>query len=436
VITAPSCVTSSGGTASVLNPSSALSYHWTIQGGTITTSTIGTTVSFEPSGSGPVTLTVAAQNACQAQTSTSKSITVGCGGSPPTAPSIQTQSQLCGNSGGSAYVAAQSGVTHTWSVTGASSVVDLTDNITFIAGASGSVSITVTATNAYGSAQSSTSIPIQAVATATLTAMPDKIVRGASTQLKVTLTGSGPWGLVWDDGRSDTVYASPFYRTVTPTISTTYGLASITSQSCSGTLPPAVLVDVALPATTVVKAETQAPEGTIKITWNPVPGATSYDIRRFTVWNGTSALTSTTATQLVQTVAPTSTPVTYIYTVQAKGGGLSSSAATSDYTTVGATLWSQTVLAGSIIRAADVQELRRAIDAFRFAYGLPKLYTATPAPSGFVAAAQFLDLIAKFNEARITQPAMGDFVYVNVPPPAFKGVILAAHIQQLRAALD
>ncbi len=87
----------------------------------------------------------------------------------------------------------------------------------------------------------------------------------------------------------------------------------------------------------------------------------------------------------------------------------------------------------------DIVELRRCIDALRSAAGLSQIWAGASAPSGNVAANDFLSLQPALNAA--TQAfGYGPFAYSGVPAPASCVTspcvpILSEHVQQLRDTL-
>ncbi|MGN6184318.1 MAG: hypothetical protein ACTHQM_11760, partial [Thermoanaerobaculia bacterium] len=253
-ITAPSCVDTSG-TASVAAVS-GITHSWSIQGGTFISGSTGEVVTFQPNGTGAITLTVTATNACN--TTATKSVTVSSSCGAPSASTISGPTTICGRSYGTASVSPRSGITHTWSITGgAITSLSTGESVTFRVDAIGTAVLTVTATNSSGSTASSIQIPIVPTPTATLevrTSLP--ILRGAGAQLKVVLEGAGPWDLVWSDGLEETVSVSPHYRTVSPTTTTMYDLTSVTSPSfeCAFLVLGSAQVTVVLPAPAWVKA--------------------------------------------------------------------------------------------------------------------------------------------------------------------------------------
>ena len=144
------------------------------------------------------------------------------------------------------------------------------------------------------------------------------------------------------------------------------------------------------------------------------------------------------ATTYTDALPATAAPVTYVYYVLAVDPGSPgerSLRGAFDHATGGTTLWAQTIVQYvSLVRGGDIQELRRAVDAFRVAAGLPPSFSGSTTPTGPISAANLSALITAFNQARAGK--YPPFAYTGVPPPAPGGWILREHIQQLRDALQ
>ncbi len=71
-----------------------------------------------------------------------------------------------------------------------------------------------------------------------------------TAQLKVDLTGIGPWNLVYSNGISNfnvTANSTPFFIPVSPTTTTSYNLVSVTSAFCAGTVSGSATVTILPP---------------------------------------------------------------------------------------------------------------------------------------------------------------------------------------------
>jgi hypothetical protein len=199
-----------------------------------------------------------------------------------------------------------------------------------------------------------------------------------------------------------------------------------------------VTITVVPPPIPWVSATTQS-NRIVQLIWPVVPNATAYRIERTTSVGGAAQWSldvpgNTAAYE--DTVPLSANPVTYIYYVRVKEDqyGEWSERGGYDYATAATTLWSQSsVVPGTMARGADVQELRKAIDAFRVAFGKPATFSSSTTPTGVITAANLTALVSALNGGR--SGTYLDFAYVGVPAPAPGGMVLAAHIQQLRDAL-
>ncbi len=152
-----------------------------------------------------------------------------CAGNPVT---------LTGTIGGSATSA-------TWSTSGDGTFDDASLlNAEYTPGtgdiAAGTVKLTLTTNDPAGvcpAVIADVVITITDAPTATLSG-DNTICQGESTDLTITLTGVGPWDIVYSDGVTnfniDDILTSPHVFTVTPGTTTTYNLVSV-SDSCSPT---------------------------------------------------------------------------------------------------------------------------------------------------------------------------------------------------------
>jgi hypothetical protein len=87
-----------------------------------------------------------------------------------------------------------------------------------------------------------------------------------------------------------------------------------------------------------------------------------------------------------------------------------------------------------LIQAQHVVELRRGIDALRKLVNLPEVFVSQPAPSGWVLATYFTDLLTPLDQAR-GPFGYGAFVYSGVERPRPGLIIKAAYVTQLREVL-
>ncbi|HEX2833528.1 MAG TPA: hypothetical protein VHW00_10960 [Thermoanaerobaculia bacterium] len=433
-ITAPSCVTSTG-TATV-PARTGISHTWSIQGGTLISGTTGETVTFQGNGASSIVLTVTATDSCGMSTASSVSVPYGCEG--PTPSTINAPSSVCGLTSATASVTPRSGITHTWSIqNGAITSGKTGDTITFKGNNIGIVTLSVIAMNNNGSTSSNAQVSINTSPVAAVSGT-TRIVRGQTTDIRVDLTpGTGPWNLTWEDGTQTPVTQTPAFWSVAPTQTTIYGLTSATAAGspCSCVLHGSAQIIVVPPAPPWVKAE-RLPSGQIRVTWGAVSGVTSYQVARARIYDGIAENTQIVSAQiLTENVSASATPVTYVYRVRARDSSGLLSDITMDYTTAATTLWANTAASDTPIRGQDIQELRAAVDAFRFAYRRSPLFSGSLAPSGWITANNVTALVNGFNEARgLLLPPFG--YSPETPPVAPGSAVSSKHILQLRTALD
>jgi YD repeat-containing protein len=351
-------------------------------------------------------------------------------------PNAYAPVSVCPNStSNQAFVANSDDSHYHWSIVGGQITAGAdTSDVTFNAGASGSVTLTVTITNNCGSGTFQlSSVPITAAATATVTGS-TTIAPGQSATLSASLTGTAPWTLYWSDGFSQTVNASPATHTVTQSTTTTYTVTSVSDAGgCGGTASGSATVTVQSPINPPSSiTATAASLTSVQVSWSPVTGATSYDVYRdgFFVANST-------ATALLDNGVTSSTA--YLYTVRSRNSTTQSSDSPVD-------------LAVTIIftndpqlkiRAVDITSLRAAVNAVRARSGLGA-YNFTDPDSTLanhsVKGVHIQELRSMLNDAR-SRLALGawSFTDPNVDPAMNGGLhykIKWVHITDLRGGVQ
>lgn len=227
-------------------------------------------------------------------------------------------------------------------------------------------------------------------------------------------------------------YATYGSYTVILTVTDSVGQTAVTSQT----------IDVHAPPTTPGSfSATAASTTTVTLTWQASSGSAAIDhyaVQRQTSLNGAwSPEITTTQTSFTDTGLAAAT--TYRYRVKAVDTLGSSSAYALDYAT--------TVIFGaplqryvSVIAAADVRDLRAAVDAWRRFAGASTVYSANLTPAGVIKAANFITdtssdplpgVVTALNEAR-TALGLAAFAYSGVPAPARGNFVYVEHVQQLR----
>ncbi|HJV91535.1 MAG TPA: kelch repeat-containing protein, partial [Holophagaceae bacterium] len=169
-LTSPSCVTTgaTGLTASVPSQS-GVTYAWTINGGTLTSATNGSTVTFSAGNPGTLVLTCQVTNSIGTAVTGTQSLSV----IPAPLADIQVASSATtGTAGLTAFIPAQAGATYVWTVNGGTLTGGGTTNqVTYTAGATGTLTLQCTVTNAAGtSVVGSATQAIVSTATVTISA--------------------------------------------------------------------------------------------------------------------------------------------------------------------------------------------------------------------------------------------------------------------------
>jgi YD repeat-containing protein len=354
---------------------------------------------------------------------------------PIPAPAITAPDAVCGGATASASVTPVEGVTFNWAISGGTPASANGAGVSFTAGASGSVTLTATARSACGATASATkTVSITPPPAATLTTGPATILRGQAVPLSVTLTGPKPRQIVWSDGITESnIELDHWTRTVTPARTTSYSITSVTAGSCPGTFSGVTTVTVVPPPPAWVSAFTQQ-NRTIDVTWASVPDVDFYQVERRLQRDATGTIvTSIASTVFTDTVPESAQPVGYVYAVRAVAASTPSSYCPPDVAAGASVLYQQPQIAPrvTIVRAADLAELRGVVDALRHALHLtPGSYS----PGAVIHASDFTAIIAALDAVR---GALGlpPFAYVGVPPPAAGGLVRAAHVEQLREAL-
>lgn len=224
--------TSAADAAFVVSPTTTTTYYLRAEGASLCSTTGGSSV------------TVTVNNPSVAPTSATASATTICSATNITL----TQSGGSLGTGASWKWYSDAGFTTLVGTSSASNgsvtVNSVNATTTFYVRAEGtSAPCTTTPTSA-----ASVTVTKQSNITATLSGT-TTICSGASTDLSVALTGSGPWSVTYSNGSSNTtvsnISSSPAIISVSPTTTTNYSLVSVTGAgSCSATLSGTATVSV------------------------------------------------------------------------------------------------------------------------------------------------------------------------------------------------
>lgn len=166
---------------------------------------------------------------------------------------------------------------------------------------------------------------------------------------------------------------------------------------------------------------------TVSIAWNPVPGATRYEVSRLASnavpqsWTVIGIVTGTALGDTDRTAE-----ATYLYRVRAGDDTAFSGKSSIDAVTM-MNPSSATIVAGTLIRAEDLTNLRTRVNGVRTAAGLSP-YSFSDQPPILISAIHITELRTRLTQARtalgLTTPAFTD--------PALSGVVVkAVHFNEL-----
>ncbi len=211
-----------------------------------------------PAATTTYTLTVTDATGCVSTNAPAVTVTV----NPiPTAPIAGNGGPVC--AGGTLQLTASTvpGATYTW--TGPNGFTSSLQNPSIpnaTPAASGTYSVTA-AVSGCASSAATTAATVYPLPTATVGGSAT-ICQGSSTDLSTSLTGTGPWSVIWSDGLAQSIGSSPATRTVTPLATTTYTITSVLDAHCAGAASGGAVVTVGLPVDPpVITAPLWAPVG-------------------------------------------------------------------------------------------------------------------------------------------------------------------------------
>jgi hypothetical protein len=289
-ITAPGAICSGASDSASVAAIAGATYNWTITNGTITGGSGTNAITFT-STSGPVSLGVSVtSNGCSATGSASVNVNA-----LPDA-TITAPSAICSGSTGTASVAAVSGGSYSWSITGGSITGGSgTNTVTFTStGTTATLSVTV-ATSAGCPASSNKTVAVNAnPATPTITP------GGATTFCvggSVTFTASAASSYLWSNGATTQSINVSSSGTFTVRVTNASGCTSALSAPASVTVNPATTITQAPASITIPKnatttlSVTATGTGTLSYQWYNPTTANNTDTSRKV---GTNSPTFTT----------------------------------------------------------------------------------------------------------------------------------------------
>jgi hypothetical protein len=180
----------------------------------------------------------------------------------------------------------------------------------------------------------------------------------------------------------------------------------------------------------------------VTLAWSSVTGATGYRMERASCLScGWSPIGPNPINALTynDTVAPSASPVAYLYHVIAVASGSNDSPPSPiDYATTATVLFAETIAGNGVtpIRGSHVQELRKAIDQLRYAAGLLPYtsgWTDYNPPTGHVLASHVLDMRTALDQAFYA--LFSTHMSFTTPTPAAAQRIYAGQFNELRAGV-
>ena len=132
---------------------------------------------------------------------------------------------------------------YAWSVTHATNVHDVLDQITFIPDGTGDVVLTATIYNNWATCPSSDTAVISVGGPTAHVDAELAICPGQSTAIPVTLGGAPPFSITWSDGLVQSgIPTTQTTRAITPTETTVYSIISVSDSACLGTASGSAMV--------------------------------------------------------------------------------------------------------------------------------------------------------------------------------------------------
>lgn len=341
--------------------------------------------------------------------------------------------------GSASVTSTTAGVTYQWSITNGTIYTGANSSaVTYRAGCAGPAVLTV-AVRASCGATVSRSASIAVTPLSTNVSGSSRIVQGSSATISAAIDGVGPWKVTWSDGVvQNNVTTSPATRAVSPDVTTTYGVTSVSDPyGCSVAGSGQWVVTVAPPAPSLVTAVATANDRVL-VQWAFGGSADEFRIERFDRVSGSPAVyrvvgtASGTARSYLNVSIPTGT--SYLYRVVAVKGGEASVASPADLATTVVFADDPIISTRTTVTANQILQLRTAVDAVRALAQLgPGSYTSTVLPLETITRAAIDDLRTALDGARaaLSLPPTG---YTDRPLPV-QAVIRGIYWSELRGGV-
>ena len=217
---------------------------------------------------------------------------------PPNA-TITAPGTIQAGTSATASVPATTGATYAWTIQNGTITSGQGSNVITFSSfcGTGNVILGVTvSTSTSCSASSSKTVATTGGSSATASVTGSQtITSGGAAQIWVTLTGTAPWNVTWNDGTvMSNIQYSQIPRWVTPTSNTSYYVTSVTDAYGCGTASGQAIITVSGYCTpsdpTMTAPSSVAAGGTFTVTFNPPPtgGGSSFSIQNGTLISSTA----------------------------------------------------------------------------------------------------------------------------------------------------
>lgn len=287
----------------------------------------------------------------------------------PAAVTIQGPTTAMSRASVALSVDAIAGASYTWSVTsGGGTIVGNGTAATVNVSCATSITVSVDVTTCGGTSTDTHTITVgRPVATIS----GDQVIRWSeSAQIQAAITGLQPWTLLWSPGSSTTVSASPYFRSVTPSATTTY--TATASDSCGAfTVQGSARVVVLYPPTLIDAHGISSSQ--VLVTWTfSGESDSTFVIDRYTPgagWQLAVGNSPVGSTSYQDNNRPPNTAS--LYRVRAVKSGVASDPSIADVAVTMLFADDPAIAGTTRVSALHVGQLRAAVDAVRSLANLP-----------------------------------------------------------------